>query len=75
MGLLGLLLEPIPAASERGQATPWTSRQLIAGPSLMAEAAIQGANCMVIVEYYIFHQKVPSRSKSLLQERSSQHGR
>ena len=28
-----------------GQGTPWMSRQLIAGPLLMAEAATQGANC------------------------------
>ena len=30
--------------SGRGQGTPWTSCQLIAGPSLMAEGAMQGAN-------------------------------
>ena len=29
----------------RRQGTPWMSRQLIAGPLLMAEAATQGANC------------------------------
>ena len=28
-----------------GQGTPWMSRQLIAGPLLMAVAATQGANC------------------------------
>ena len=33
-------LEPIPAVSGRGQGTPWTSC-----PSLMAEAAMQSANC------------------------------
>ena len=38
-------MEPIPAVSGRGQGTPWTSRQLIAGPLLMAEAVMQGANC------------------------------
>ena len=43
MGSQGFLLEP--AVSGRGQGTPWTSRKLIAGPSLMAEAATQGANC------------------------------
>ena len=35
----------IPAVSRRRQGTPWTSRPLIAEPSLMAEAAMQGANC------------------------------
>ena len=44
MGSQGFLLEPLPAVSGRGQGAPWTSRQLIAGPSLMAEAAVQGAN-------------------------------
>ena len=44
MGSQGFLLEPVPAVSGRGQGTPWTSRQLITGPSLMAEAAMQGAN-------------------------------
>ena len=39
------LLEPIPAVSGRGQGTPWTSRQLAEGPSLMVEAVTQGANC------------------------------
>ena len=39
----GFLLEPIPAG--RGQGTPWTVHQLIAGPTLIAEAAMQGANC------------------------------
>ena len=43
MGARGVLLEPIPAVSGRGQGTPWTSCQLIAGPSLMAEAATQAA--------------------------------
>ena len=43
MGSRGVLLEPIPAVSGRGQGTPWTSCQLIAGPSLMAEAATQAA--------------------------------
>ena len=31
--------------SEQRQGTPWTSRQLIAGPLLMAKATTQGANC------------------------------
>ena len=31
--------------SGRRQGTLWTSRQLIAGPLLMAEAATQGTNC------------------------------
>ena len=44
MGLRVFLLEPIPAVSRRGQGTPWTSCQLMAGPSLMVEAAMQGAN-------------------------------
>ena len=42
-GVTGLLVEPIPADSWRGQGTPWTGCQLIA--SLMVEAAMQGANC------------------------------
>ena len=41
MGSRGFLLEPILAISGRWQGTPWTSRQLIAGPLLMAEAAHQ----------------------------------
>ena len=45
MGSQGFVLEPIPAVCGRGQGTSWTSRQLIAGPSPMAEAAMQGANC------------------------------
>ena len=44
-GDMSTYLEPILADSGRGQGTPWTSRQLITGPSLMAEAAMQGANC------------------------------
>ena len=32
-GVTGLLLESIPAVSGRRQDTPWTSRQLITGPS------------------------------------------
>ena len=45
MGSRMSLLEPRPAVSGWGQGTPWTSRQLITGPSLMAEATMQGANC------------------------------
>ena len=45
MGSRGFLLEPITAISGWGQGTPWTSRNLIAGPSLMAEATMKGANC------------------------------
>ena len=33
---MGLLPEPIPPISGRVQGTPWTSRQLTAGPSLMS---------------------------------------
>ena len=32
----------LPAVSGREQGTPWTSCQLIAGPSLMPEATMQG---------------------------------
>ena len=40
------LLGPNPVYSMGvGQGTPWMSRQLIAGPLLMAVAASQGANC------------------------------
>ena len=40
------LLDPIPVNSvDEGQGTPLMSRQLIVGPLLMAEAAIQGGNC------------------------------
>ena len=45
MGSQGFLPEPIPAVSGWGQGTPWTSPQLITEPSLMAEAAMQVANC------------------------------
>ena len=44
-GLQGLLgPNPVLLMGE-GQGTPWMSRQLIAGPLLMAVAAPQGANC------------------------------
>ena len=39
-GVVGVLPEPIPAVSGRGQGKCWISRQLL----LMAEAAMQGAN-------------------------------
>ena len=41
--------------SGRMQGTPWTSRQLITGPLLMAEVATQGANCTsgAILEFSI----------------------
>ena len=45
MGSWGLLLEPVPAVSGRGQGTPWKSHQLITGHLLMAEATMQGVNC------------------------------
>ena len=45
MGSQGFLLEPLPAVSRRGQLTPWISCWRIAGPSLMVEDTMQGANC------------------------------
>ena len=44
MGSQGFVLEPVPAVSGRGQGAPWTSLQLITGPSLMAEAAMPTAH-------------------------------
>ena len=42
MGSLGFLLEPIPAVSGWRQGTPWTSRQLIAGPQFGVQHLVQG---------------------------------
>ena len=66
-----LLLEPIPAVSGRGQCTDWTSRQLIAGPSLMAEVAMQGASCTsaaiwgsVFLSKILWHAALGSRDSN-----------
>ena len=44
-GLWGLLGPNPVVPMDKGQGTPWMSRQLIAGPLLMTVAAPQGANC------------------------------
>ena len=61
--------------------TPWTSRQLIAGPPLMAEATVQGANCTsgaiwgsVSCSRTLRHAAQPSPARSWdLNQRPSNH--
>ena len=67
MGLQGFVLEPIPAVSGRGQGTPWTSHQLIAGPSLMAKAAMQSANHTSGAYWYFSNFCILLKDQALVQ--------